>query len=420
MQKTTEGIVYNILKTYGNKIGLNLPYFTKNGFWILVRYVAIGLSGLAISIGFTRLGTKELFGKYQFILNFLAFWSFLSLPGLNTAALKEVALGNDGAVKRAVKYSFLCALFAIPVLVGYGIMKLNQGDADIAKTLIFAGIIFPFFYAPNTWSVFFEGKLHFKSSSIRIIANNLILALFILVGLFLKAGLFKLVAIYLLINVFFNWVFYAEVIKKTKGISGKIDLKYGIECTLQKFTNNFSETIPALIITVIFGFEATATYQIAYFLVALATGFIAALSSLYMPLLFKYDKLNHIGILFQNLIIGVLFFAGFFVFVRSLFFIFYGRSYQDSYALALIFSFAIIFIPLKNYLFNFFIAKQRNKFLTLANLGANLLALTVFYLIKKIGFNFSVPVYFYLFNFLVLVPLLFSYFFMASKKTPSI
>ena len=59
------GKLNNIFIRATKVIGLDINYFFKNGVWVLTRYLIIGLCGLAISSGFTRLGTKELFGQYQ-------------------------------------------------------------------------------------------------------------------------------------------------------------------------------------------------------------------------------------------------------------------------------------------------------------------------------------------------------------------
>jgi O-antigen/teichoic acid export membrane protein len=347
------------------------------------------------------------------------------MPGMNLVSLREVAKNNFYSLIISVRFCFLSSLFAIPIIVGYGIYNIFFGDQAIGYSLIIAGMFFPFFYAPNNWYVFYEGKLDFKSSTYRIIINNIFFLVSILAGLYLKFNLIWIILIYFLINSFFNSFFYLEAKKKILKIADvnknyKLDIKYAIKCTVQKFTYSFSESVPTLIIPFVFGFESLAIYQIAYFLIALIVGFIAALSTTYMPLLFKYKKINHFKIIWQNLLIGAVFFIGFIIFVKLFFFVFYGENYRESYNLVKIFSFVIIFIPLKSYLFNFFMAKDRNNFLIISNLSANIFALIIFYIIKNTGFAFSIPVYFYLFILLAIIPLLISYFFIASRKTDSI
>jgi len=409
-----------IIEKLTRVLSLDVKYFFKNGIWIFIRYIVIGLSGLIITISFARLGTKQMLGQYQFVLNFLAMLSVFSLPGLNTVALRGVASGKDGIIKKVFNKSFSWSLFAIPIIICYGIYQIFYSDELVGKTIILAGFLFPFFYASNTWYAFFEGKTLFKSASLRIILSNIVLALSIATVLYFKVNIFWIIFFYLFANILMNGIFYLEVFKKAREASEKIDMKYGLTCTLQKFTYSFSESIPVLVISFIFGFELLAVYQVAYFLIALVIGFVSALSAMYMPLLFKYNRINHFKIIWQNLLIGLIFFIVFVIFIKLFFFIFYGENYRESYNLVRIFSFAVILIPLKVYLFNFFMAKNKNKFLIISNLFSSILALIVFYVIRSCGFLVSIPIYFYLFSLLVGIPLLINYFLIASRKTDSI
>ncbi|KKQ77329.1 MAG: hypothetical protein US99_C0042G0002 [Candidatus Daviesbacteria bacterium GW2011_GWF2_38_6] len=232
--------------------------------------------------------------------------------------------------------------------------------------------------------------------------------------------LFWIIFAFLFANILISGLFYFEVLKKIKEVSDGVDMKYGISCTFQKLTYSFSDSIPVLLISFVFGFELLAVYQVAYFSIALISGLIAALSTMYMPLLFKYKKLNYVKIIWQNLLLGLVFFVGFIVFIRIFFFTLYGNNYHESYILVKEFSFVIILMPLKSFLFNFFTAKNRNNFLIISNLMANLAALFIFYITRKSGFFVSIPLYFYLFSALVVVPLLVNYFLIASRKTDSI
>jgi O-antigen/teichoic acid export membrane protein len=399
---------------------LDVDYFLRNSFWISVRYVVIGLAGLFISIGFTRLGTKELLGQYQFILNFLALASVFSLPGLNMVALKGVAQGEDGIIKKVISVSFLYSLLAVPIVFGYGLYQLTHENSAIGKTMILASILFPFFYAPNTWYTFFEGKSLFKKASLRIMLNNIFLAGAMVSVLFFKAGLFWVVFAFLFVNVSMNWIFYLEIFKKTGNFTKKLDMRYGLSCTLQKFTYSLSDAVPVLIISFIFGFQLLAIYQIAYLLIALLIGFISALAAIYMPLLFKYKEINYFKIVWQNLLIGLIFFVGLVVFIKFFFILFYGESYRESYSLSILLSFIIILIPLRVFLASYFTSISKNKIIIISNIFANIVSLIILFAIKSTGFKASVIVYFYSLNLLIIIPLFVSYLLIASKKMDSI
>jgi len=58
--------IFEISQKWGKKLGLDLPYFIKNGFWMMIRQVVDLLASLVPSIAFARLLDKNVFGEYQF------------------------------------------------------------------------------------------------------------------------------------------------------------------------------------------------------------------------------------------------------------------------------------------------------------------------------------------------------------------
>ena len=72
MMQFFTGKLENFIDRLTKIASLDIKYFLKNGFWVFIRYLVIGLTGLAITISFARLGTKQLLGQYQFVLNFLS------------------------------------------------------------------------------------------------------------------------------------------------------------------------------------------------------------------------------------------------------------------------------------------------------------------------------------------------------------
>ena len=422
MVKDISDKLENLLRIFGNKVGLNLVYFVGNGFWVACRYLTISVAGLIISIAFTRLGTKELLGQYQFVLSVMAFLSIFSLPGLNISVLKSISQGQDAGLIKAVKMSFLASLFGSPIIIGYGILKIFQGvDIVLGATLILAGVLFAFFYAPNTWYAFYEGKSQFFPVSMRMIIVNIFSAIGLVMGLYAELNVFWMILIYLLINSVFHWIFFFEVIRKIKDKSRSLlDKKYGLHVSVQKFVYGLSNNIPPLAISFLFGFDFVAVYHITYYVIGTISGFLSSLSALYMPLLFKNIKLDSGRIVVQNIFIGATFLVGFLVFVRLFFTLLYGQDYNESMKLAYVISFLLILMPLRIFLINFFTTKNKNGLIVWTFLISNIVSFGIFYAAKNTGFTTSVALYLYALQFFVVAPLLFVYFSMASSKIDSI
>lgn len=413
--------IYIFLNNLGKKIGLNLPYFVKNGFWVSLRYAILAVTGFTVSIGFARLGTQELLGQYQFVLSFMSVVSIFALLGLNVSALRSVTRGENSAVIEAVKLSFFASLLGSPIIIFYGVHQIiYETNSVIGASLILAGFLFPFFYAPNTWTAFYEGKLMFRSASVRIICINVITTAGLISGLWMNFNSLQMIAIYLGTSLFFHWIFYFEITKKIKNKTKKyLDRKYGLYVSGQKFVFSLSGNIPPLAISYLFGFEFLAIYHITYYVIGTVSSFMGALASLYMPLLFKDLKLNYWRIVFQNIGMGLVFLVVFVIFVKLFFIMLYGDEYSESVELAYYISFLLVLVPLRIFLINFFTAKKKNGLITLIFIVANIVSFLVFYATKNAGFIPSVSIYLYLLQLLVVVPLLIYYFLTASRKIDS-
>lgn len=403
------------LKRFSRIIGLDIAYFLKSGSVVSFRYGVISLLGIALSIGFARLGSKEIFGQYQAILAVFGILSIFSLPGLNMAALKSVASGNDGAVIQAVKLSFFGALIGIPVLLCYAAYSFFIArDVSFVQGVLFGSILFPFFYAMNTWYVFYEGHSQFFSVAWRTIVLNGAVTASLLIALFLQANLAVLLLLYLGIFTLANSFFFFEVFKKVRstpwnGQRDALDLRYGFSVSLQKFLFSLAENLPAFLISFVFGFERLAVFQIAFFFINAVSGFLNGLSATYLPQLFRYTKLSHGRIMIQHLGIGILLFVCFRVSVEWFFLPLYGESYRESFLIVKDLSFLILLLPLKTFLVSFFTVKNKNVFIMWVFLLANILSTIALFVTHDVSFSVSVTGYLYVLNGALILPLLLSY-----------
>lgn len=403
--------IENLLDRIGKKVGLNLASHIKNGKWIFLKFGVAALGGWLLSLAFARLGTKETVGQYQYILSLLTVVSLCSLPGLNTAALEAVAKGREAGVIKAVRLSFLFSLLGVVALVGLGLYHIFFKDnLLIGETLIIVGLLCPLYYAFNTWNIYYDGKSLFKESALRMIVLYIALNVSLVLGLFLKFNVLGLVLAYLLVNIILFIYYFLEVVRKIKNFSDNyIDFKFGVNSSIQRFVFSLSNNIPPLIISVLFGIESVAIYYIGYYMINAGSSLMGMLGYLYIPALFKGEKLNYKNIIFQNIGIGILFWLGFIVFLKYVFILMYGAEYVESRQLAFHLSFLIALVPLKIFLTNFFLTGKKNWTIIAIVSTANILSLGVLYLAKNSGFSIGVSAYLYALEIMITAPLLFVY-----------
>lgn len=411
----------DILGRFSRFLGLDVQYFFSSGFWVTLRYGTVSLLGVLLTIAFARLGSKEVFGQYQAIIALIGIFSIFSLPGLNLAALKAVTEGHEGAIKSAVKMSFVASWFAVPFIFGYAwYVSVFQGDSGMALVLVLAGLCAPFFYAPNTWYVFYEGRSFFLPVTIRTLLVSFVLTATLISLLVVGAPLVWLIACYFLIQTIFGWYFFWEVRRKIVSRNETaLDKRFGIAVTFQKSAFLITENLPVLSISFLYGYASLAVFQVAYLFVNAMAGFLSGLSATYLPLLFRYAQIAYGKILLQQLAFGVVLFGVFRVAIEVFFLLFYGEAYRESLDLVRFLSYLSLILPLKTFLVSFFTARNKNGTLVIIYLLANATALGALYAGRGLPMLVSATVYLYALHLIVLVPLLALYFFTASRKTDS-
>jgi O-antigen/teichoic acid export membrane protein len=366
------------------KVGLNIPYFLTSSFWVVLRYSLLGILSLVTSIGFARLGSQTLYGQYQFVISLVSFFSVITLPGLNIVALKAVVNNLPGIIRDTARLCFRLSLVVgiVIILIGaYYLFKVQ--DTAIGWAFISAGIFVPFFYGPNGWYTFYEGKLDFASPTQRVLLMNGLVTMALLYGLWHDWPLIWLIAAYFAITSLLTSLYYLQVSHRIPHKPQPVDMKAGINYTLQKWTLTLPETLQPLILTLVYDFATLGSFLIAYTLVNSAVGLVGALASTYFPLLMKYKQLPHKKIIMQNLAIGFVLASAYFVVVRFAFVPLYGANNTTSYQLAQYFSGIVLFLPLKLYFSNYFTAHARHKPIIISSIISYSIAVVVFFVLSN-------------------------------------
>ena len=409
IQKTKDKI-FTISRKWGRKIGIDLPYFLKNGFWVAIRQLVSILCGLILSAVFARMATQEIFGQYQFILAVLSIVSILSVPGLNVSITRSVARGYEGDYARVVKTSFLWSLLGVPVLLlagGYYYLYQSHG---LGLALMISSVFFPFLYAPNTWDSFLQGKSRFdisaKYSSIQAILNT---AVTVVVIFFSRNNLVPIVIAYLVSYTFFNGYYYFKSLKYVNNKKTDADtVSYGWFLTKVNFAALISANADKFLVGTLLGMESLAIYYVVSAVALKIKDIEKSLASFLVPKL-SADHLDVFMLLKQKkkavLLVSV------FLFFASIVYIYlspivttmlFSDKYSEYSYLAKYFVVTFILVFPGSFLVQY-IQGQKNKFaLVTHSIFFNIIRIVIYFLSIKIAgilgavlaFNFSVIISF--------------------------
>ena len=372
--------IYIISKKYGQRLGFDLPYFIKNGFWVFLRQGIGSICGLALSIAFARLATQEVFGQYQFVLSLLSIISILSIPGLNTAITQSVARGYDGDYKKVVKISFLWSLLGIPTLLIIGGYYYIFQSHPLGIALMISSIFFPFFYAPNTWDAFLQGKSRFdistKYSSIQAILNTLATVTIIF---FSANNLIPIVVMYFISYTFFNGCYYFRSLKYIENNRNDPNVyKFGNFLNKINILILISNNIDKVLIGVLISNEMLAVYTVISLIAMKIKGMSQPIINIFFPKLSQSDY--SIKELFRKkkkiiIILIILNFALSLIFMlvsEKISYLFFGNNYSEYYYLSKYFSIMVFISPFLFFLGIFAQAKKYTKLILNINIFQNI------------------------------------------------
>ena len=261
--------MFKLLKSkineYSKKYQIDLPYVIRNEFWVYLRLGITTVTGLATSVVFARLATREVFGQYNYLIAILSIIALTSIPGLKGSVLRSTARGNDGNYQQATKTRFLWSFIGIPALLGIGVYYYYYNIQIIGICLMISGIFFPFLYAPNSWESFFAGKKKFNLTALFGSVQSTISAAAIIIILFISANHLVLIfSTYLVTNAFLLLMLYRKSLKYTE--NSKIDgecIRYGYFLTTNNIAGTIAQHVDKILIGTLLGAPQLAIYTIA-------------------------------------------------------------------------------------------------------------------------------------------------------------
>lgn len=327
-------------------------------------------TALLISVTFTHLAPKEIYGQYNLIMSFLSLFALFSMPGLNNSVLRSTARGYDGSYKKAVKMSFMWSLVGIPVIFITGVYYYFYINQISGICLMIACIFFPFLNAPNTWDSFLQGKKRFDLTAKYAIAIHIMNAIFTITILFLTPNnVISIFITYGTVNVVLVCFCYFRSFKYIENdLEDDECLHYGYFLTASNVLGTIANNIDNIIVGMLLGPIDLATYAIATRVPLLVKDFTKFFWAPFTPEICKDEVtlsnvFDYIG---RKFIMGflVLVFVGsviYWFFVGDVIIFLFGSNYADSaYFAQILLLMVLISIP-TIFLSTFCIVKKDRK-----------------------------------------------------------
>lgn len=189
---------------------------TPNIFWSNLNQVVMTVFALVVSIVFTRLGSKELYGQYLFVLAMFGLFSIVSIPGVRAVIFRTTAQGYEGVYRRATRFSFLCSLLGIPLLVIAGILVYLFKTRILGISLIAVALFFPFEISLQNWMLFLKGRSEFRRLAFYNSIKFLISLLAVTASIVFTRNIIVILVAYFLVNGGFNILYHLKALNSLK------------------------------------------------------------------------------------------------------------------------------------------------------------------------------------------------------------
>ncbi|MBW9221453.1 oligosaccharide flippase family protein [Methanothermococcus sp. SCGC AD-155-C09] len=358
--------IYLIAKKYSSKVGLDLPYFIKGGFWLSFGQFFSILRGFILSVILANMLSKESFGEYSFVLSILILAGIFALPGMNFAIIQSVAKGYEGTYFRALMEVFKYSWIGSFILVGASVYMYFKGNFNLSTIFLTLSVMFPFYSISPYYQSFLNGKKRFDLLSKLSSFFNVLLTLFVVAVVFITKSVFWIVVSIVLIQIlicgYFSVFYIRRFIKNSEIDESSIDFGKGISpsLALTGFANNFD----SLIMVHFLGFSELAIFKIVTVIPDQIKIFMDSLAPLILPKMVSKDvsKKEIMGHFKKFLLLVILLIVIYWIIAPFIFKWFYPK-YYDYVWLSMIFHLSFIsflsILPL-----NYLLKEKEKKFVS--------------------------------------------------------
>lgn len=259
-----KGKVYRFLDWIQDRTDINVAYYLSNSFWVGLSHFLILILGTGVTVAFTRLATKAVYGQYNLLIAILGTLSIVSVPGILQSIVRSVAKGFEGVYRKGIRKRMYYGAIGVPLLVLLGLWYHNKNQTDMAMCFFIAAFFFPVFNVCAAWKEFLKAKQEFRLlSEYSVITASIHTAALIAVIHFSNGNLVVIFLGYMLSFVLSNLFF---LFRSFQLVSNEEEdenwLDYGLFLTKTNVLATLIGNLDKIIVGLYLGIEELAVYSL--------------------------------------------------------------------------------------------------------------------------------------------------------------
>src|SRR3989344_5822375 len=252
------------IQKFSNLVGLDLPYFIGGGFWLSLSTFLSVFAGLFLSALFARIWPKDVYGQFSFLMSAIGFLGIFALSGMTEAVFQGSIENKDGIYRNALKKVIIGSFVAAFILILGSIYFYLRENPNLAYSVLFASIAFPFSSLGGLAVAFYNGKRNFRTASFISISANLFSVIATAVSLYWFRSLVIVTLFSTWSTAIINISFVVKTLKDAKNQKSDEKLiKYGFFMSFTNFIWLGLDYADRFFIPLFLGFERNAVYAFA-------------------------------------------------------------------------------------------------------------------------------------------------------------
>lgn len=205
--------IEKILNIYSKKYWIDLLYFTKNGFRLLIVQFVNSLRGIILILLLTNLLGKERFWEYTFIMAIIWIMSIFALPGSGIAIIQSISRWFEWTYKFLLKNIFSYSTIGSWVLVLIWIFINYFKEFPNANVFFWIALLFPIYVIAWYYPYFLTGEKKFDLRAKYETITSILMIFWTVISLLLFRDIIWIVPSILVVKILANSIFEIKVLK---------------------------------------------------------------------------------------------------------------------------------------------------------------------------------------------------------------
>jgi len=265
MLKKISHKLYTLLRWSEKYTKTDMVYLAKGGFWLTLGQIATTLIGFGLAIAFAYYLPKDIYGQYKYVLSVFGILTIATLPGMDTAVIRSVAMGYEGsffsALKNKIKWGIVGSLGALLVATYYFIQNNNY----LALSFLVVAIFTPLTDSLALCQSYFNGAKRFDKLTKHMTIVRLVSGLSTLITIYFTDNIFWILISFFAPLVIVRYI-YLIIIKIKYKPNDKTDdqvIKYGQHLSLLNIITTVGNQLDKILIFQFIGAQELAVYSLA-------------------------------------------------------------------------------------------------------------------------------------------------------------